>query len=115
MRISDWSSDVCSSDLGRLGLHPHERGYAWFRKNWADAGERCRFAYEEAGHYRRTAPVRVFLCGPRTGLCEARTDLALCLRREAAQTGPRILSLRTGHREGYYNEDRKGGGRGKGV
>src|SRR3546814_14432935 len=22
MRISDWSSDVCSSDLGRVGLYP---------------------------------------------------------------------------------------------
>src|SRR3546814_4473668 len=25
MRISDWSSDVCSSDLGRGGRHPRRR------------------------------------------------------------------------------------------
>src|SRR3546814_2434654 len=28
MRISDWSSDVCSSDLVRVGLPPYGRGRA---------------------------------------------------------------------------------------
>src|SRR3546814_15815131 len=26
MRISDWSSDVCSSDLGEVGIDPAEKG-----------------------------------------------------------------------------------------
>src|SRR3546814_5855503 len=41
MRISDWSSDVCSSDLGRLRGHQHVR-------DLVDAGELVHRAHEEA-------------------------------------------------------------------
>src|SRR3546814_1578890 len=40
MRISDWSSDVCSSDLPRIRLQRHDDGYPLR----SGAGNRCRAA-----------------------------------------------------------------------
>src|SRR3546814_16397100 len=34
MRISDWSSDVCSSDLGRGEIGRRARFRFWYRKMW---------------------------------------------------------------------------------
>src|SRR3546814_4560968 len=41
MRISDWSSDVCSSDLGR-SRHPRQSG------PWPTSGVPCQFENEQA-------------------------------------------------------------------
>src|SRR3546814_11146874 len=34
MRISDWSSDVCSSDLPAGALHDREKIMIWLQENW---------------------------------------------------------------------------------
>src|SRR3546814_8276156 len=36
MRISDWSSDVCSSDLAQDQGQPHEQDAAWRRDSWCN-------------------------------------------------------------------------------
>src|SRR3546814_11066791 len=74
MRISDWSSDVCSSDLtpGRNHRNPHKSNRKQFRP--FDAG-----AYSRAGYYRHwqaRAP-----CREETDLQDAIQRLALANRR----------------------------------
>src|SRR3546814_11935558 len=38
MRISDWSSDVCSSDLGHWEFSTEDDGTFVYRSSWHDAG-----------------------------------------------------------------------------
>src|SRR3546814_8183112 len=38
MRISDWSSDVCSSDLNMAYNHPHQQGMQHAKRNHERAG-----------------------------------------------------------------------------
>src|SRR3546814_1380911 len=51
MRISDWSSDVCSSDLNEVGARNGEERHARFTRN--GAGEQ-RFASTGRTHQQRT-------------------------------------------------------------
>src|SRR3546814_8740541 len=51
MRISDWSSDVCSSDLGETGAMIEPDDWAMFAASWADMPLDAYMA--DGGRYRR--------------------------------------------------------------
>src|SRR3546814_7800018 len=56
MRISDWSSDVCSSDLGahrRTARHARHRGGRWGRGRWGSAMTDHRLAEERKPRFAR--------------------------------------------------------------
>src|SRR3546814_5410151 len=55
MRISDWSSDVCSSDLGRW-LYACENDY--------DNARGCIGIYDATAGYRREAELEAYAIGP---------------------------------------------------
>src|SRR3546814_8634762 len=76
MRISDWSSDVCSSDLryhGTIGHDPGRRSRTILEENVADAVaeqdigherlERERSAHHHVAHFAQLAPAAIELVG----------------------------------------------------
>src|SRR3546814_16253735 len=90
MRISDWSSDVCSSDLGMAGLVGLHRG------------QDCAAAQVGAGQ-----GLQVFV--------QVRLDLALGLDHEAqvpavaAQAGHQADGVAAGVQDGVSSEERRVG------
>src|SRR3546814_2397032 len=67
MRISDWSSDVCSSDLGASRLHilalvvDHRANLAAFSANHEDIADVERAAVDQNGRHGATALVELGL------------------------------------------------------
>src|SRR3546814_19463860 len=62
MRISDWSSDVCSSDLGSLVLVPSAPGIGSNKHDLQDfAGDRSRHALERSGRTQDARDTFAFL------------------------------------------------------
>src|SRR3546814_10438047 len=58
MRISDWSSDVCSSDLGALGRHGHGDAGVRCPLRWRQQCLACRYAARRADQRAVLATVR---------------------------------------------------------
>src|SRR3546814_10340965 len=114
MRISDWSSDVCSSDLLTLKLKPREErrlraGHLWVYSNEIDVGPEFRQIAPGTlcrVHDSRDKPLGVGYVNPRT-LLSARllSDKADCVIDASwfAQRLPAALVLREQiYREPYY-------------
>src|SRR3546814_20032299 len=55
MRISDWSSDVCSSDLGDNGLQPRSRFVFDFSRSWIESTQELAVNIDIHQRYRQIA------------------------------------------------------------
>src|SRR3546814_16837459 len=92
LRISDWSSDVCSSDLGHHGLDPYPQER---RGQPARAPGRCgrlsaETVLDQRAYRRRRLPARVAWEGQgacQGGAADAPGDGALKRRRGASEIG----------------------------
>src|SRR3546814_12241658 len=102
MRISDWSSDVCSADLGVNYLPIVSSGRA-FRALW-------KRAYSKGSEWLAAVVYEdPWLAGGHNGLSNAEDPKA------PQDPYPRVRDLRVTRRAGGISEDRKGVGKGKGV
>src|SRR3546814_2750742 len=98
MRISDWSSDVCSSDLATPTAPKRSASDACGKKGW-QAGNRLKAAL-----IRKTLPGAVWRVSRRFGTC--RENVATSARRDHGCRRNLVL-YRAGQSVGREPEDRK--------